>query len=124
MHLKTSFAKWRLFCPGRDELRDKNGSLITDREEIAYTLGRAIEKSSSSENYSKEFKSIKLWKENQKINFKTNRNLHYDQEFTMWDLKRSLDIQKFRIYCEILRHLPNETLHTLLDIINETWKSD
>ena len=29
-----------------------------------------------------------------------------------------------QIHCEILRHLLNETLHILLDIINETWKSD
>ena len=30
----------------------------------------------------------------------------------------------FVIGYEILRHLPIETLHILLDIINETWKSD
>ena len=29
-----------------------------------------------------------------------------------------------QIRYEILRHLPIETLHILLDIINETWKSD
>ena len=35
-------------------LKDDNGTLITDRVEIANTLGAAIEKSSSSNNYSKE----------------------------------------------------------------------
>ena len=39
-------------------LKDESGTLITDRVEIASTLGAAIEKSSSSESYSKEFKSI------------------------------------------------------------------
>ena len=29
-----------------------------------------------------------------------------------------------QIHYEILRHLPIETLHILLDFINETWKSD
>ena len=29
-----------------------------------------------------------------------------------------------QIHYEILRHIPIETLHILLDIINETWKSD
>ena len=43
-------------------LKDANGNLITDREEIANTLGAAIEKSSSSENYSKKFQSIKATK--------------------------------------------------------------
>ena len=71
-------------------LKDENGALITDRVEIANTLGAAIEKSSSSENYSKEFQSIKAQKEKLKINFKTNRNLRYNKKFTMRDLKRSL----------------------------------
>ena len=71
-------------------LKDENGTLITDRVQIANTLGAAIEKSSSSENYSKEFQSIKAQKEKQKINLKTNRNLRYNKKFTMRDLKRSL----------------------------------
>ena len=48
----------------------------------------------------------------------------------MKDLKRSLKKSKNsspgpdQIHYEILRHLPIETLHILLDIRNETWKSD
>ena len=71
-------------------LIDGNGTLITDRVEIPNTLGAAIEESSSSENYSEEFQSIKAQKEKHKINFKTNRNLRYNKKFTMRDLKRSL----------------------------------
>ena len=97
--------------------------------EIANTLGAAIGKS-SSENYSKEFQSIKAQKEKHKINFKTIRNLRYNKKFTMRDLKRSLKKSNNsspgpdQIHYEILRHLPIETLHILLDIINEIWKSD
>ena len=115
-------------CP-MHHLKDDNGPLITDRVEIANTLSAAIEKSSSSENYSKEFQSTKAQKEKHKINFKTNRNLRYNK-FTMRDLKRSLKKSNDsspgpdQIHYEILRHLPIETLHILLDIINETWKSD
>ena len=72
-------------------LKDENGTLITDRVQIANTLGAAIEKSSSSENYSKEFQSIKAQKEKQKISFKTNRNLRYNKKFTMRDLKQSFE---------------------------------
>ena len=98
--------------------------------EIANTLGAAFEKSSPSNNYSKEFQSIKAQKEKQKINFKTNKNLRYNKKFTMRDLKRSLKKSNNsspgpdQIHYEILHHLPIETLHILLDIINETWKSD
>ena len=48
----------------------------------------------------------------------------------MRDLKRSLKKSNNsspgpdQTHYEILRHLPIETLHILLDIINETWKSD
>ena len=109
-------------------LKDENGTLITDRVEIANTLGAAIEKS-SSENYSKEFQYIKAQKEKHRINFKTNRNLPYNK-FTMrylkWSFKKSNSSSpgQDQIHYEILRHLPIETLHILLDIINETWKSD
>ena len=103
-------------------LKYENGTLITDRVEIANTLGAAIEKSSSSENYSKEFQSIKAQKEQHKINFKTIRNLRYNKKFTMRDLKQSLKKPNNsspgpdQIHYEILRHLPIETLHILLDI--------
>ena len=111
-------------------IKDENGTLIIDRVQIANTLDAAIEKSSSSKNYSKEFQSIKAQKEKQNINFKTNRNLRYNKKFTMRDLKRSFKKSNNsspgpdQIHYEILRHLPIETLHILLDIINETWKSD
>ena len=45
-------------------LKDDNGTLITDR--VANTLGAAIEKSSSSNNYSKEFQSIKAQKKSKR----------------------------------------------------------
>ena len=44
-------------------IENNNGTLINDRMEIANTLGAAIEKGSSSNNYSKEFQSIKVKKE-------------------------------------------------------------
>ena len=47
-------------------LKDDNVTLISDRVEIANTLGAAIEKSSSSNNYSKEFQSIKAQNEKAK----------------------------------------------------------
>ena len=81
-------------------LKDDNGTLITDRVEKANTLCAAIEKSSSSKNYSKEFQSIKAQKEKQKINFKTNRNLRYNK-FTMRDLKRSLKSPIIRLQAQI-----------------------
>ena len=107
-------------------IKNENGTLITDRVQIANTLGAAIEKGSSSEYYSKEFQAIKAQKEKQIINFKPNKNLRFNKKFTMRDLKRSLKKSNNsspgpdQIHYEILRHLPIE----LLDIMNATWKSD
>ena len=104
-------------------IKDEN-----DRVQIANTLDAAIEKGSSSENHSKEFQAIKAQKEKQNINFKTNKNLRYNKKFTMRDLKRSLKKSNSsspgpdQIHYDILRHLPIETLHILLDIMNETWE--
>ena len=52
-------------------LKDEDGTLLTDRVEIANTVGAAIAIGLSSNNYSEEFQSIKVQKEKQKINFKT-----------------------------------------------------
>ena len=71
-------------------LKSENGILNTDRVHIANTIGAAIEKSSSSNNHSKEFQSIKAQKEKQKINFKINTSLLYNKKLTMRDLKRPL----------------------------------
>ena len=63
-------------------IKDGNGTLITDRVQIANTLDAAIEKK-FFKNYSKEFQSIKAQKEKQNINFKTNKNLRYNKKLTM-----------------------------------------
>ena len=76
---------WKNVASPMHHLKNDNGTLFTDIMEIANTLGAAVEKSSSSNNYPKEFQSIKAQKEKQKINFKTNKNLCYNKKFTMRD---------------------------------------
>ena len=71
-------------------LKDDNGTLITDWVEIANTFGAAIEKSSSSNNYSKQFQFINAPKEKQMINFKINRNLRYNKKFHLLAQIRSI----------------------------------
>ena len=104
-------------------LKDDNGTLITDRVEIANTLYAAIEKSSSSNNYSKEFQSIKAQKEKQKINFKTNRNLRYNKKFTMRDLKRSLKSPIIHLLAQI-RSIMKFYATFLLRLSIDYWTSE
>ena len=81
-------------------LKVDNGTL-TDRVEIANTFDAAIEKSSSSNSYSKEFQSIKAQKEKQKINVKTIKNVRYNKKFTMRDSKRSLKSPAIHLQAQI-----------------------
>ena len=68
-------------------------------------------------------------KEKQNINFKTNKQLRYNKKFKMRDLKWAIKKSNNStpgpdlIHYEFLRHLPEETLQILLDIINDYWKN-
>ena len=108
-------------------LKDGDGNLITDKESIANALGKSFEKSSSSSNYSSEFQKLKKTQEMKKINFRTNVLRKYNKRFKLRDLKRSFKKANNsapgpdQIHYEILRHLPLDTLNSLLNIINEVW---
>ena len=102
------------------------GDLITDKEEIANTIGTTFEKNSSSKNYSKEFQAIKKREEEKPLNFSTkNKNLAYNKKFELRDLKRSLKKSKDstpgpdNIHYKILKNLPDTSLKVLLEIINK-----
>ena len=62
-HLRR-FAIW--YVKSLANVKIDNGTLITYTVKIANILGAAIEKSSSSKTYSKEFQSIKAQKEEAK----------------------------------------------------------
>ena len=110
-------------------VKDSNGQLLTNKEDIANELANTIENNSSSNNYSSEFKNIKNKEERKPLNFKTNEKFAYNKRFKLRDLKRSL--RKARdtlpgsdqIHYQILKHLPDETLKVLLNIINEYWEN-
>ena len=108
-------------------LKDPQGNLITDKEDIAKEIGSTFQNNSSSENYSDKFLSHKRSEENKTLNFKTNIKYNHNKRFKLRDLKRSLKKYKDStpgpdgIHYRILKNLPNETLTILLDIINEHW---
>ena len=96
-------------------LKDENGTLLTDRVEKANTLGAAIEKGLSSNNYSEEFLSIKVLKEKRKINFKTYKS-------SLQSLKKSNNSSRGpdQICYEILCLPLIETLH-ISQLAEKCW---
>lgn len=57
-------------------LKNSDGTLITDKTDVADKLGETFQKNSSSENYSEKFKPTKKREEKKPLNFKTNKNRH------------------------------------------------
>ena len=111
-------------------LKDPQGNSITNKEDIARTLGSTFKQNSSSDNYSDEFKSIKDKAEEDVLDFSTrNKHLSYNKRFKLRDLKRSIKKSKDttpgpdNIHYKLLKHLPDETLIILLNIINNYWDS-
>ena len=112
-------------------LKDPQGNLITDKEDISNLIGKTYEDIHSSSNYSEEFKPIKRREEATPIDFNTESNSSpkYNRKFKLRDLKRSIKRAKDtaagpdQVHYQILKHLPQETLVVLLDLINKYWES-
>ena len=90
-------------------------------------MAEGFAESSSSNNYSDEFKKIKKNEEQRKLNFKSNNKENYNKPYKMRDLKRAIKRAKLTasgpdtIHIQVIKHLPIQTLHILLDIINDIW---
>ena len=105
----------------------KDGNNITEVNGIANVLANNIVKNSSKENYSEKFKRHKIKAEHTALNFNTNNMEDYNAPFKMGELvdslKKSHDtaVGPDDIHYQILKHLPECTLDTLLNIYNQIW---
>ena len=111
-------------------LKDSQGNLITDKEEIANTIGETYQNIHSSESYSDDFiRNTKLKEEANPIDFNTTNTHIYNRKFRLKDLKRNIKKAKDsaygadQVHYQFLKHLPDECLRVLLDLINEYWES-
>ena len=108
-------------------LKDAQGNLITNPEDIAKKLAETFRDKSSSNNYSDDFKNIKDREEETPIDFSTNRSFKYNKHFKLRDLKRSIRKSKDsaagpdEISNQILKNLPDETLKIILDTFNNSY---
>ena len=111
-------------------LKDPQGNLITDKEEIANTFGETYQDIHSANNYSNDFiNNTKLKEEATPIDFNTTESHIYNRKFRLKDLKRNIKKAKDtaygpdQVHYQFLKHLPDECLRVLLNIINEYWDS-
>ena len=113
--------------PSYTHLNTSRETKATSKEDIANTFGETFLKNSSSRNYLEKFKNVKKQQEKNKINFKSLNNEEYNNHFNLLELKDA--IQKSHdtatgpdeIHYQMLKHLPENALSTLLHIFNDIW---
>ena len=108
--------------PSFTHLNTKRGTKATSKEEIANTLGETF--LDNSRNYSEKFQNIK---NNKKIsNLISPDDEEYNSLFNITELKDAIAVSKDTatgpddIHYQMLKHLPDFALDTLLHIFNDT----
>ena len=82
---------------------------------------------SSSRNYSEKFQNIKKQEEKIKLNFTSSNTEEYNSLFNITELKDAIAVSKDTatgpddIHYQMLKHLPETALGTLLHIFNGIW---
>ena len=110
-------------------IKSSNGSMCYSTKDISNALGGNFQKNSSSSNYSQQFQDIEVEKERENLNFQSQNNEKYNLPFKLSELKNSLDKSHDTtagpddIHYQILKHLPSDALETLLNIMNEIWRT-
>ena len=106
-----------------------NGTTVDQPHDIANTLASTISHNSSSSHYTTVFQHYKAQAEKCHLNFKSNNAESYNQLFSMPELQsalcRSHDTAPGpdSIHYQMLKHLPNSCLQTLLAVFNRIWTS-
>ena len=115
--------------PPKQYLKGKDGAPITDPKDIANEHAAAFTDNSSSAHYSARFQTIKAQDERARIDFTSDNTEVYNKPFRLRDLRRSILKAKPRapgpdgIHNNLLKHLPEDTLKILKEILNFIWIS-
>ena len=113
--------------PSYTHLNTSRETKATSKEEIANTFGETFLKNSSSRNYLEKFKNVKKQQEKNKINFKSLNNEEYNNHFNLLELKDAIKKSHDtatgpdEIHYQMLKHLPENALSTLLHTFNDIW---
>ena len=115
--------------PPKQYLNGKDGVPITDPKDIAKEHAATFTDNSYSAHYSARFQTIKAQDERARIDFTSDNTEVYNKPFRLRDLRRSILKAKPRapgpdgVYNNLLRHLPEDTLKILNEILNIIWIS-
>ena len=116
-------------CPPKQYLNGEDGAPITDPKDIANEHAAAFADNSSSAHYSARFQTIKAQDERVRMDFTSDNTEVYNLPFRLRDLRRSILRAKpcapgpDGIHNNQLKHLPEDTLKILKEILYIIWIS-
>jgi len=102
---------------------------VSDFPDIANTIAQTFSNNSSSENYSSKLRSFRRQAEKQQLKFKSSNYENYNNPFSLDEftdaISKSHDtaVGPDDVHYQMLKHLPNDALLTLLNILNNIWAS-
>jgi ribonuclease HI len=106
-----------------------NGVTIDQPQDIANSLASTVSHNSSSDHYTPTFQRYKSRAEKTLLKFQSSNLEHYNQPFSLSELqgalKRAHDTAPGpdNIHYQMLKHLPESVLCTLLKTFNDVWIS-
>ncbi|GFS82381.1 probable RNA-directed DNA polymerase from transposon X-element [Trichonephila clavipes] len=131
----TSQQLWRKVKAANGLYRDFNipiletsTALYSSPLDVANLIGKTFASVSSSDSYSPAFQATKNRLERTPINFRCRQPLPYNCDFDMFELKRALSSAHNTspgpdgISYELLRHLNEDSLVSLLYLFNRIWR--
>ena len=99
-----------------------NDSKATSKTDIADTLGETFCHNLSSFNNSESFRKIKIEQENVKLHFKSQNNEIYNKDLNLDEqLPHDSATGPDETHYQMIKHLPDTSLETLLNIFNYIW---
>jgi hypothetical protein len=98
-------------------------------EDLANTLASTISFNSSHEHYGKSFEKSRVQQEKRPLNFNLDNSEYYNGLFSPSELQdalrqcRDTAVGPDEIHCQMLKHLPDTALSSLLRIMNDIWQT-
>ena len=106
-----------------------NGKDLTTLPEIVDGLAENFSRHSASDNYNNTFQIYRHHAESLKLKFDSDNMEVYNTQFSIDELKDSIckshdtAVGPDDIHYQMLKHLPEDVLFTLLDLLNNIWQS-
>ena len=100
----------------------------TTKKEISNILAENFEHNSSSRNYTPQFQKFKTQQEKKPLNFRSDNSEKYNRLFSIRELQDSLhkshdtSVGPDDIHYQIIKHLPDLSMHTMLHLFNGIWE--